>query len=214
MTFAPAFEHFHQDCTQAGLRCELAWREPLQRLADVLAAANLRTNLVGDASPAALLEHVAEALAVAAATEQALGHIPETTVDVGAGAGLEALTLALCWPGTRVLAVEPRALRHVFIREAADAMGLEHLQVIGKSLHAAALGPSFELATARAVWPAPQWLSRARQLLNSTGVVALHGQGPGPALAATLTQVGWQVAATREVPGPRHHAVAVLRPLR
>jgi 16S rRNA G527 N7-methylase RsmG len=211
MDFDAAFDSLVNVCVQADLRTDPAWRTPLRALAQVLAETNARTNLVGNATPAGLCEHVIEALALAAVTEAGLGRAPRTVVDVGAGAGLEALTLALCWPQARVVAVEPRALRHAFVRTAAAAMGLTYLEVVGKSLHGAALGPTFDLAVARAVWPPPEWLPRARMLLNPQGLVGLHGQGPAEAFAESLRHVAWTTVAARDVPGPRHHAVAVLR---
>jgi 16S rRNA G527 N7-methylase RsmG len=211
MDFDTAFDTLVKTCVQADLRVDQTWRTPLRTLAQVLAETNARTNLVGNATPAGLCEHVIEALTLAAVTETGLGRAPRTVVDVGAGAGLEALTLALCWPQARVVAVEPRALRQAFVRTAATAMGLTHLEVVGKSLHGAALGPTFDLAVARAVWPPPEWLPRARMLLNPQGLVGVHGLGPADALAASLPAVAWRTLAARDVPGPRHHAVAVLR---
>lgn len=211
--FDAAFADLLATCARAGLRADEAWRAPLHALAQVLADTHARTNLVGNATPAGLMEHVVEALAIAAATEAGLGHPPQRVVDVGAGAGLEALTLALAWPQARVLAVEPRALRHAFIGSAREAMGLQNLEVVGKSLHGAALGPTFDLAVARAVWPVAEWLPRGRSLVTPRGLVGLHGQGPATALQDSLTQPGWRVLAVRDVPGPRHHAVAVLRPV-
>jgi 16S rRNA (guanine527-N7)-methyltransferase len=210
--FDSAFEALREQCSAAGLRWDDAWRKPLHRLASLLAEQNARTNLVGDATPAGLCEHVVEALAMAAATETALARTPATVVDVGAGAGLEALALALCWPQARVMAVEPRALRHQFIQLAIDELGLANTVVVGKSLHGAALGPTFDLAIARAVWPAPAWLPRARALLSTRGVAGLHGTGPAATFAATLAIADWRVVAARDVPGTRRHAVAVLQP--
>ena len=188
-----------------------AWRPGLRRLAALLQQANTRTNLVGDASPRGLAEHLAEAWAVAAAARQALGRDPATVVDVGAGAGLEGIALALAFPQARVVAVEPRALRSAFIAQAAEAADTRNLQVIGKSLHGANLAAEFDLATARAVWPPDEWLPRAAALVTPDGVAAVHGNAQ---LAARLADAGWPVLVLRDVPGDRGHAVAVVRPVR
>ncbi len=185
------------------------WRPGLRKLAELLAEFNARTNLVGDASPRGLAEHLAEAWAVAAATEAALGRAPETIVDVGAGAGLESIALALAFPHARVVAVEPRPLRSSFIALAAQAAGVGHLQVIGKSLHGAQLSAEFELATARAVWPPHEWVPRARDLVTPDGVVAVHGNEQ---LVDRLAAHGWRTEAQRVVPGSRGHVVALVRP--
>lgn len=199
-------------CLEAGLPFDAAWALPIERLGRTLALAQARTNLVGDARPAALCEHIAEALAVAAAAREALGHAPRRAVDVGAGAGLEALTLALCWPLTSVVAVEPRKLRASFIEDAALAAGLANLHVIPRTLASCGLGAEFDVATARAVWPAAQWLERSRALLAPGGVTAIHGSAPGATLADSAASPLWRAAAFRDVPGERRHAVAVFAP--
>jgi 16S rRNA G527 N7-methylase RsmG len=171
------------------------WRAVLESLQQLAAAGNARTNLVGDASPAGVSRHVVEALTVAAAVEQQLGRTPSSVVDVGAGAGLEAIVLAIAWPSAQVVAVEPRALRHEFIAATVAELGLRNLLVRGASLHGARLAPVFELATARAVWPPPEWLSRARGLLAPAGVVALHVKADFSAVPK-----GWRELGRRVVP--------------
>lgn len=211
-TMPEAFAELERWCAQAGLPFDAAWAGPLERLQAVLARVQVTTNLVGDPGPRALCEHVVEALAMAAATRAALGHAPARAVDVGAGAGLEALTLALCWPQAQVVAVEPRTKRAAFIALAAEAMPLRNVQVVQKNLASAGLRAEHGLATARAVWPAPEWLPRAAPLLAPGGVIGVHGKGPATALATSLALPGFAVAAVRDVPGGRGNAVAVLRP--
>ena len=201
-------------CQDKKLPFEQAWALPIEKLGRTLALAQARTNLVGDARPAALCEHLAEALAVAAAAQEALGRAPHTAVDIGAGAGLEALTLALCWPQARVVAVEPRKLRAAFIAEAALAAGFTNVDVIPKTLASCGLGAEFELATARAVWPAAEWLQRSRALLAAGGVTAVHGSAPAAHLAESVASLEWRALASRDVPGERRHAVAVFAPVR
>lgn len=198
-------------CQASGLLWDSAWSPPLQALLAQVADGQTRVNLVGDPSPAGVAEHVLEALVLATAAHRQLGRAPAAAVDVGAGAGIVALTLATCWSGTRVVAVEPRKLRAQFIADAAQALGLANLQTVAASLHSAHLAADFELATARAVWPAPEWLPRAWPLLTPRGVAAVHGKGPSEALAALLNPLG-RVAQVLAVPGPRGHAVALLRP--
>lgn len=206
-----ALDVLGQWCAQAALPFDADWGAAIAQLGRTLAEAAARTNLVGDARPAALCEHMAEALAVGAAAQEALGSAPGAVVDVGAGAGLEALTLALCWPSARVVAVEPRKLRADFIAVAARAAGLGNVQVIQRTVASCGLGATFDLATARAVWPGPQWLERSRALLAPGGLTAIHGSAPAADLARSAAIAGWQPAAWRDVPGPRAHAVAVFR---
>ena len=201
-------------CATHGLPYADAWQDRLRQLAGLLAAGQVRTNLVGDATEAGLTAHVREALTVVAAAEAAFGHAPARAVDVGAGAGLEALTLAIAWPQTHVLAIEPRKLRAAFIAETAAALGLRNLAVTAKTLHSAEAGQLFELATARAVWPYPEWPEKARGLLQPGGVAVCHAFGPAATLSERLTAPGWTLAAGQDVPGDKNYAIAVLRPTR
>ena len=196
-------------CAAANLPYSDAWLPQLRALATQLAAGQTRTNLVGDATEAGLLTHVCEALTVAAAALEVLGKPPQQLVDVGAGAGLEALTLAIAWPQARVVAIEPRKLRAAFIAQTAQALGLGNVQVLAQTLHSAEAGARFQLATARAVWPFPEWPEKARGLLAPGGVVALHAFGPAATLAERLVAPGWQLRAARDVPGETPYAVAI-----
>lgn len=196
---------FEKACADAGLT---AW---VTELTALVAAAQVRTNLVGDASLAGVQAHVAEALTVAALALEVLGKIPQQVVDIGAGAGLEALTLAKLWPQARVVAVEPRKLRAAFIHETAGALGLGNVETVAKSLFSASLNAEFDVATARAVWPVPQWPDQARGVLRPGGLAMAHVHGPADTLAGRLDVPGWQLVGARDVPGDKGYAVAALR---
>lgn len=197
-------------CQSAGLPCDPLWLPQLAKLALLVADAQTRTNLVGDATAAGVQAHVLEAMTVAAVAQQVLGRPVKRAVDLGAGAGLEALTLALIWPDAQVFAVEPRKLRAAFTVEAAAALDLRNLTVVAKSLFSANLRPIFDLATARAVWPFPEWPERGRAVLAPGGCVAVHTHGPAAALTDRLHAPGWRLVASRDVPGPKVYAVAGL----
>ncbi len=196
-------------CERQGLPWHDGWLPRLQQLAVCVAQGQQQTNLVGDASEAGVVEHVVEALTVAAAFASVAQAPPRRLADIGAGAGLEALTLALVWPDAEVVAVEPRIRRATFIHATAATLGLERLQVIQKTLHSAHLPPQFDLVTARAVWPAAEWLPRGLQLVQPRGLVTVHGKGPEALLSQQL-QAWAAVRTCRAVPGPRGNAVALL----
>lgn len=205
-----SLQHLAETAREENLPWNDAWLEPLGRLAGLLLLGQARTNLVGDASPAGLADHVLQALCVADVTATA-GVAPRYVVDVGAGAGLASVAYALVWPQAQVIALEPRRLRAEFLEETASSLGLANLTVQKRSLHSAQLQPA-GLVVARAVWPADEWLPKAYPLLVKGGLAAVHGHGPAAELRATLAALG-AVVAVRDVPGPRGHAVALLRAL-
>ena len=135
------------------LAFETTWLEPIGRIMTLLQRFGLRNNLVGDISPAAVVqEHLVEALVAIEAANKTLTAPPATVVDVGAGAGLEGLLMALAWPHATVIAVEPRRKRADFIELAADAAGVgDRVQVIRLELRAAHF-PLASLMTSRATF--------------------------------------------------------------
>ncbi len=201
------------DCAAAGLPFDLAWLPRLAALCHLVAQEARHQNLVGDPSPAGVRTHIAEALTTAAVVAGA-GVTPRVVADIGAGAGLEALVLALAWPTATITAIEPRRLRAEFIVAAVAALGLPNVEFVRATLHGAVphrLWPKgLDVATARAVWPAPEWMVKAAPLLAEQGVAIVHGRGPAEALGAQLVLLG-AVAAVADVPGPHGHAVAAVR---
>ena len=163
-------------CAEAGLPCDDRWRGAIAAMFRWLDRFASKTNLIGDADPAAVVaDHLIEALVVAAAVDAERGSAPRNVVDVGAGAGLEAQMLALVWPEARVTAVEPREKRAAFIELVADAMGQgRRVRVLRRTLQAARLGAEFDVATSRATFAPRQWLHLAPPLLVVGGQVAVH----------------------------------------
>lgn len=187
-----------------------AWRGPLTRLLSWLARFSARTNLVGDHRPLAVIEeHVIETLAVAAAVART-GVAPKRIVDVGAGAGLEGLVLALWAEGAQLVAVEPRRKRADFIELVADAMGLgRRVSVVRAQVPAWQPAAPFDLATSRATFAPAQWRAHGRALVGDEGVVVVHA---AVAAADGSRQLSASTSGARvelAVPGRPRHCVQV-----
>ncbi|WP_037135597.1 16S rRNA (guanine(527)-N(7))-methyltransferase RsmG, partial [Prescottella defluvii] len=54
----------------------------------------------------------------------------ELVVDVGSGAGLPGIPLAIARPDVRVTLVEPLLRRSVYLQEVVDSLGLENVTVV------------------------------------------------------------------------------------
>ncbi|MEW6490770.1 MAG: RsmG family class I SAM-dependent methyltransferase [Thermodesulfobacteriota bacterium] len=137
-------------------------------------------------------------------------------LDIGSGAGLPAIPIALCFPGTPVFCLEPLAKRVSFLRHAARVLGLPALHVLAArmedtSRHPQLLG-SFATATARAVADPAALLAGARPFLRPDGqAFLLRGPEPPPEIS------GWELLRDLEYPpppgvGPRRLAVYRLVP--
>lgn len=172
-----ALDWLAETAAAADLPWQESWRTSLDALFTWVARFSRRTNLVGDASPRALAgEHVVEALAVAAALRDA-GVTPTRIVDVGAGAGVETLTLAVWAADAQVIAVEPRRKRADFIELAADAMGVgARVTVARAQVPGWADVTLADVATSRATFPPERWAELGPTLTTPTGAVVVHGR--------------------------------------
>jgi len=106
--------------------------------------------------------------------------VPEdaTVCDVGTGAGLPGLVLALARPDLRITLVEPLLRRTTFLGEVVDDLGLEgRVEVVrgrAENLHGQR---TFDVVTSRAVAPLGRLLQWSVPLASRSGVVvAMKGE--------------------------------------
>jgi len=166
------------------------------RYADLLVGAGVDRGLIGPRESGRIWErHLLNCAVVAE------GIAPGASVcDVGSGAGLPGLALALARPDLSVLLVEPLERRAEFLQEAVDTLGLDQVRV--SRSRAEDLGPiATEVVTARAVAPLGKLAGWCLPLLRPGGtLLALKGtRAPDELLAAepVLRRLGasaWRIA--------------------
>jgi 16S rRNA (guanine527-N7)-methyltransferase len=91
--------------------------------------------------------------------------------DLGSGAGLPGLVLAIRRPDLQVTLVEPLLRRTTFLEEAAGSLGLDNVEVRrgrAEELHGAR---DFAVVTSRAVAPLPRLLSWSMPLIRTGGLL-------------------------------------------
>ncbi|QBR92900.1 16S rRNA (guanine(527)-N(7))-methyltransferase RsmG [Nocardioides euryhalodurans] len=104
--------------------------------------------------------------------------VPEgaTVCDLGSGAGLPGLVLAIARPDVRVTLVEPLLRRTTFLEEVVADLGLDHCDVRrgrAEDLHG---HERFDVVTSRAVAPLERLLRWSMPLVAPTGaLVAMKG---------------------------------------
>lgn len=96
----------------------------------------------------------------------------ERIVDVGAGAGVPGLPLAILRPDLHVTLVERIAKKVAFLRAAVDALGLVNATVDRADLSDLA-GRGFDRAVSRAVMAPAEWLVAARPAVRPGGAVGV-----------------------------------------
>ncbi|GAA4200150.1 16S rRNA (guanine(527)-N(7))-methyltransferase RsmG [Microbispora amethystogenes] len=100
-----------------------------------------------------------------------------TVVDIGSGAGLPGLVLAIVRPDVTVTLLEPLLRRTVFLSECVEALKLDNVEVLRGRAEEIAHKRVFDVATARAVAPLDRLLSWSMPLLREGGeLLAMKGE--------------------------------------
>ena len=152
------------------------------RFAEHLATTGVERGLIGPREVPRLWDrHVLNCAVVA----PLLGH-GDRCVDVGSGAGLPGLALAIARPDVDITLVEPLQRRVLWLEEVVADLGLTRVEVVrarAEELHAS--GPRFEVATARAVAALDKLAGWCLPLVVPGGrLLALKGRSAAEELAA------------------------------
>jgi 16S rRNA (guanine527-N7)-methyltransferase len=107
-----------------------------------------------------------------------------TLADIGTGAGLPGLVLAIARPDVAVTLIEPLLRRTTFLTEVVEALHLHNVEVVrgrADDVHGKAV---FDVVTSRAVAPLPRLLTWSMPLVAQDGkLLALKGSNVTDELA-------------------------------
>lgn len=117
-----------------------------ERFADLLASQGVTRGLIGPREGERLWERH---LLNCALLVRALPADAQTVADVGSGAGLPGIVLAIARPGLQLTLIETMQRRCVWLQEVVDQLGLEHVRVL--RARAEEVDEQFDVVTARAV---------------------------------------------------------------
>ncbi|MBZ5738183.1 16S rRNA (guanine(527)-N(7))-methyltransferase RsmG [Nocardioides mangrovi] len=96
--------------------------------------------------------------------------------DIGSGAGLPGLVLAIARPDLRITLVEPLLRRTTFLEEVVTALALDHVEVVRGRADALHGERTFDVVTSRAVAPLGRLLDWSMPLVAPTGaLLAMKG---------------------------------------
>lgn len=99
-----------------------------------------------------------------------------SVADIGSGAGLPGLVLAVARPDLRITLIEPLLRRTTFLEEVVADLGLAHVEVVRGRADALHGQRTFDVVTSRAVAPLGRLLEWSMPLVAPTGaMVALKG---------------------------------------
>jgi 16S rRNA (guanine527-N7)-methyltransferase len=168
-----------------GLTLDGRQSEGLLEYLSLLARWNRVYNLSAIRDPAAMLvQHVVDSLAVVAPLRRQLAEQPARLLDVGSGAGLPGLVLAVAMPELVVTCVDAVGKKSAFVREAAGALALSNLQAIQARVEKLG-GGGYDIIASRAFASLADFLSLTRHLGGAeTRWLAMKGKIPGDEIAA------------------------------
>jgi 16S rRNA (guanine527-N7)-methyltransferase len=151
------------------------------RYTELLATEGVVRGLIGPREAPRLWErHVLNSAVLAEAIPPGL-----TVCDIGTGAGLPGLVVAVARPDLRVTLVEPLLRRTTFLTEVVDELGLDHVTVVrgrADELHGV---ETFDVVTSRAVAPLERLLGWSMPLVAPTGaLLAMKGRSAHEEISA------------------------------
>lgn len=196
------------------LGLDAALAGPLLAYLALLLRWNRTYNLTAIRDPGEMVrKHLLDSLAMHASVD-AIAARGGALADLGTGAGLPGIPLAIAWPGLRVALVESNGKKARFLREAVRTLGLQNVRVLESRIEAVAEPAAFDAITARALATLPLILELGGHLLAADGILlAMKGALPGEEMAALPP--GWRVEDVRPltVPGvdAARHLVVVAR---
>ncbi len=152
-----------------------------ERYAALLAGPGVERGLIGPRETPRLWErHVLNCAGLAELLAPS-----ESVMDLGSGAGLPGLVLAIARPDLHLTLVEPLLRRATFLTEAVEALGLPNVVVHRGRAEEMGKKVAFDVVTARAVAPLDKLIRWSLPLLTAGGrLLALKGERADSELAA------------------------------
>lgn len=153
--------------------------------------------------------HVLDSLAV-------VSHLPEgNVVDVGSGAGLPGVPIAIACPGRAVTLLDSNHKKGAFLKQAIAELGLATVQVVIERVEAYRPSESFKVVISRAFSDLADFVKLAGHLCASDGVmIAMKGLHPNDEIAQLPSS--WTVEKTFRLEIPQLEAsrhLVFLRPV-
>lgn len=198
----------------SALSLDTALAAPLLDYLALLVRWNRTYNLTAVRDPAEMVtKHLLDSLAMHPYVD-ALAARGGTLADLGTGAGLPGIPLAIAKPGLRVTLVESNGKKARFMREALRSLGLKDARVAESRIEAFNEPGAYDAITARALATLPLILELGGHLLKPEGeLLAMKGVHPDDEIAAL--PAGWTVRSARplSVPGleAERHMIVVGR---
>jgi 16S rRNA (guanine527-N7)-methyltransferase len=175
--------------SRLGLQLEAGQQEKLLAYLQLIAKWNKVYNLTAVRDPEEMLvSHLFDSLAVIGPLRAQTGGRALRLLDVGSGAGLPGVVIAVCCPEIQVDCVDTVGKKAAFIQQAAAQLQLPNLRGLHDRVEN--LEGPYDVITSRAFASLPDFVVWSEGALAEQGVwLAMKGKHPGAELAALPADV-------------------------
>lgn len=185
------------------LDIDMAKQEKMLDFLELLVKWNQAYNLSGIKEPQAMLRlHLLDSLSI-------LPYIRgKKILDVGTGAGIPGLLLAICLPQSRFSLLDSNGKKMRFVYQSVVKLKLENVDIVQQRVESYQSQEAFDTVLSRAFSTLKQFIEQSQHLLATRGrLLAMKGQYPEQEIAEMPTT--FRVLALHELslpgePGSRH----------
>lgn len=165
--------------------------DALWELVERLLRWNRKINIIGPCDATQAIDrHIHDGLGLLRILDrQAVRAITTQWTDIGSGAGLPGLVLAIARPDWQLRLVEPVGKKTAFTQDTVAALGLTRVEVVGERMESLTPGEVLGVMS-RATFAPTEWVERGREFVASGGLVlATMGGDPVPAVVESAWQL-------------------------
>ncbi len=167
--------------TALGVPLAAAQRDAFVAYVRLIERWNAAYNLTAVREPRAMVvQHVLDCLAVIEPLRRELGAGDGARLlDVGSGAGLPGVVIAVAAPGLGVVCVDSVGKKAAFVTQVATALRLKNLTALHRRVEDLPTSEPFDAVTCRAFASLADFLAATRPVLRTGGVwLAMKGKAP------------------------------------
>lgn len=186
-----------QGLAALGLANDMPLATGLGRYLELLETWNRKFNLTAVRDPVEMVpRHILDSLAVGP-------HLPPgRLLDVGTGAGLPGIPLALRYPERQFTLLDSNGKKTRFVNQAVMMLGIDNVEVVKERVERYRPASGFEIIVSRAFASLADFVTGTRHLLAPGGAwLAMKGVYPDEEIAALPAGVALQDAHRLRVPG-------------